>query len=146
MTLPARHAISRAWFFLEKACACSVEERNACEAFMEAAIVFARAALHRAQALHGNHPAWPAWWRSLEKDPAVQFFRVERDWLLKEAPPRVGQIIRFGGSEAARAVDFYYFENPQTPATETIWRHLESFETALINAEQSFAVTKGHAV
>ncbi len=44
---PPRHAISRARLFLDLADECSMEQRDRCEAFMEAAIIFCRAALHR---------------------------------------------------------------------------------------------------
>src|SRR5215467_9555779 len=86
MILPPRHPLSRAGLFLNKAAACPVEHRDDCEAFLEAAIVFARAALHRFQAEYKKHPAWKRWWQSLKSDPAIQFFRVERDQILKVAP------------------------------------------------------------
>jgi len=43
----ARHAVSRARFFLKQANRCSVEQRKEFEAYLEAAIIFARAALRR---------------------------------------------------------------------------------------------------
>jgi len=145
VTFPPRHAISRARLFLGKASSCSVDERDDFEAFMEAAIVFARAALHRAQARHKQHPEWSAWWNSIEDDPAVRFFRTERDWLLKEAPPRVGQVVRLGAGAGLRAEDLYYFESPSTPATQTIRRHLDSFEATLVDAEHRFAARTGES-
>ena len=145
MTFPPRHGVSRARLFPDKACACAVESRDDCDAFLEAAIVFARAGLHRARTEHRKHPAWPGWWKSLESDPAVQFFRKERDCLLKEAPPRVGQVIRFGG-EGLRAADLYYYESPDVPATQTIRRHLDSFEVTLIEAERRFSAGRGDAI
>ena len=56
MVFPRRHAISRAGLFLQRRSRCATDERDDCEAFMEAAIVFARAALHRAKAEFKTQP------------------------------------------------------------------------------------------
>src|SRR5262249_500652 len=45
LPLPSRHAISRARLFLDLADECTMGQRDRCEALMEAAIVFCRAAL-----------------------------------------------------------------------------------------------------
>jgi len=139
MILPPRHPLSRARLFLNKAAACPVEHRDDCEAFLEAAIVFARAALHRFQAEYKKHPEWKRWWQSLKSDPAIQFFRVERDQILKVAPPPIGQVVRLGRREDMRAADLYYYESPDIPATQTICRHLEAFAVTLREAELRFS-------
>ncbi|HEY9444772.1 MAG TPA: hypothetical protein VIQ25_16185 [Gemmatimonadales bacterium] len=118
------------------------------EAYLEASIVFARAAVHRLKAKHEKHPAWKQWWDSLSGNQAVEFFRTERDWLLKEAPPKVGQrvfmpFIGHGGTgEPAyvpvRAAEFYYFETPGTPATDTVAKHLDALATLLTDGERQF--------
>jgi hypothetical protein len=148
VTHDSRSAISRARFFLGLARALPADARVEFEAFLEAAIVFARAAVHRMKTSHGKHPKWKRWWDSLSGNPAIEFFRVERDWILKEAPPKIGQkvfasFIGPEGTEAegykpARADEFYYFEDPGTPATATLARHLDVLSTLLSDAEREF--------
>ncbi len=133
---PERHAISRAWFFLDLAKQCPIENRNACEAFIEASIIFARAAIHRLKSQYEKKSNWKSWWEELQSNPAVRFFRNERNLILKGAPPRLGQII--GGQPTNLAADLYYYENPQTPATDTIERHLHTIEGLLIEAQSRF--------
>ena len=104
---------------------------------MEAAIVFGRAALHRIEAQFKGQRDWPEWWRSLLEDPAVVFMRHHRDVILKEAPFRVGQVVRMGVRET-RAIDSYYFEEFDIPATHTIASHVERIAELVVIAEQKF--------
>lgn len=145
VTYESRSAVSRSRLFLRLANECSPDERVEFEAFIEAAIVFARAALHRFQALHESHPEWKAWWNALRANPSTDFFRAERDWLLKEAPPKIGQrgfVASVGSSqsnyEPSGAGEFYFFEDSSVPATDTIARHLEELERVLKEAEVLF--------
>lgn len=134
---PSRHAISRARFFLKLAERCSIDEREDFEAFLEAAIIFARAALHRLKAKYKTHTNWKSWWDRLLLEPAVTFFRSERDWILKEGPPKIGQIMRSGPTPEA-AADLYYYDAPNVRATVTVERHLASMEKLVIEAESLF--------
>jgi hypothetical protein len=136
---PKRDAISRARFFLNLAKQCPAEKRDEFEAYLEASIIFSRTALHRFKTKHKRHPNWKAWWDSLKTNSAVEFFRKERDWILKEGPPKIGQIIRVGGPSTPMATEYYYYENPQTPATDTVEKHLNDFETLLREAEPRFS-------
>lgn len=148
LTHDSRLALSRARFFLEKANASSAESRVEFEAFLEAAIVFARAAVHRFKSKHGKHQNWKEWWDGLSNDPAVNLFRVERNWILKDAPPKIGQkvfvpSIGLGGAQGATnvpasAAEFYYFEDPSTPATATVGRHLDTLANLLADAKRRF--------
>ena len=135
---PQRHAISRAQFFLELAKKCSAEQRNEFEAYLEAAIIFARAALHRLQSEYEKHPSWKNWWSSLLSDSAVQFFRDERNYILKEGPPKIGQIVRLGGEIPCTATELYYIENPEVPAVVTVERHLASIKNLILQAQSLF--------
>jgi hypothetical protein len=145
----SRSALSRARFFLEKAKECPADARVDCEAFLEASIVFARAAMHRIQARYRKHQNWKVWWDSLLDDPSVAFFREERDLILKEASPEVGQKIfmpSIGPSGADipaprpyRASEFYYFETPDVEATATVETHLIALERLLVDAEERFS-------
>jgi hypothetical protein len=149
LTHESRHAISRAKLFLEKAKSCSSDQQVDFEAFLEATIVFARAAVHRLKSKYEHHPQWKGWWDSLLDDPAIRFFRTERDWILKQASPKVGQKIFMAGTidgdqagyVPIAASEFYYYEDPQTPATDTVERHLAALERRLSEAEQRFAST-----
>ena len=136
---PKRHAISRARFFLDLAKQCPIEKRDEFEAYLEATIVFARAALHRLQSEHKRQSNWEPWWKGLLSNPAVEFFRDERNWILKDGPPKIGQIIGAGGPSVRIAAEMYYYENPQTPATDTIEKHLNAVEALLIEAQSHFS-------
>lgn len=120
---PPRHAVSRAYFFLDLAERCDTHTRDHCEAFMEAAIVFARTAIHRLRTQFHRHPEWKPWFESLLGDASVMFFRRERDHILKTGPPKVGQII---GGAPQRAAEMYYYETSDIPATVTIRRHVDA--------------------
>jgi len=90
VTRESRKALSRARFFLAKADQCSAEDRLEFEAFLEAAMVFARSALLRLEAKYKKHPRWKPWWSALKANPDVEFFRTERNWIVPEAAPRLG--------------------------------------------------------
>lgn len=137
---PKRHAISRARFFLDLAKRCSVEERDEFEAYLEASIIFARTAIHRLQSEHKHHSNWRPWWDSLRSDPAIEFFRDERNWITKQGPSKIGQVIGVGGLPGNMASGLYYYENPKTPATETVEKHLNVIENRLIEAQSLFSV------
>jgi hypothetical protein len=143
VTPESRHALSRAAFFLQKARACPAGARVEFEAFLEASIVFARAAVHRLRGKHQRHPKWKAVWDSWAQQAAIRFFREERNWILKEAPPKLGQKVfatSVHGSEPAtpsRAAEFYFYgHDPQVPATAIVESHLASLETLLTDAEE----------
>jgi hypothetical protein len=145
LTHDSRSAISRARFFLERAADASANQRVEFEAFLEAAIVFGRAAVHRFKTSHEKHSAWKAWWDSLLNDPTMVFFRDERNWILKQGPAKIGQKIMMpsigsGGrhiaaAEVASASMLYYFDDPAVPATTTVERHLTELERLLKNGE-----------
>ena len=126
-----------------------IEERNDFEAFLEASIVFARAALHRFKTKHENHLKWKQWWDSLSTEPSVEFFRCERNFILKEGPPKIGQKISMpfinpGGTtktpcRPAKATDLYFFDDPQVAAADTVRKHLDAFERLLTDAELQFS-------
>lgn len=146
-----RDAISRASFFLDQARslpyhASGVAEREPFEAYLEATIIYGRVAVHRlrrdallkAKADPRLKPEVNAWWNSLLKEPAIHFFRIERDFIAKVGPPKVGQIVRLGGPEPEKMEELYYYENPDIPATKTIERHLRSVERIVADAEERF--------
>lgn len=145
-TMQSRHALSRARFFLDLARECPASKRVAFEAFLEASIVFARAAVHRFKAEHESHSRWNAIWDSWLAESAVVFFRKERDWILKEAPPRIGQkafiySVQRGQTpyEPSTAAEFYYFESPEIPATATVERHLVDLTALLEKARRDLS-------
>jgi hypothetical protein len=92
------------------------------EAYMEAAIIFGRIAIQRLKKsadrkAHGN-PGMKAevkeWWASLEEGPAIKFFRGERNFIVHEGPPKVGQIIGLGGPASQKAEVHYYYARART--------------------------------
>src|SRR5688572_27646057 len=85
-----RSAIARSKLFLQLASAVPAGSRTDFEAFLEASIVFGRAAVHRLQSKYHKRAGWDAWWDHLLKEPSVNFFRKERDWILKEGPSKLG--------------------------------------------------------
>ena len=135
-TAHERTAIARAEFFLALAEQCTLEQRTEFEAFLEATIVFARAALHRLKSEFESHPSWKAWFAQLKGNLSVEFFREHRDFLLKEASPKVGQNISF--NPVATAAQFYYFEDTSVTATATVRKHLQSYAKTLLAGETCF--------
>jgi hypothetical protein len=138
---PKRDAIPRARFFLQLAKLWPAEQRDECEACLEASIIFGRAALHRLQSKYKRNSNWKSWWDNLKDNPAVKFFRHERDFILKEGPPKVGQIIGGGSLPTPMAYELYYYETPQIPATDTVEKHLNAIETLLAEAESRFSAS-----
>jgi len=141
----SRSALSRARFFLDKAIACPIDARVDFEAFIEAAIIFGRAAVHRMEYEYREHPKSKGWWDSLSGDPAIEFFRTERDWILKQAPPKIGQKIfvsSVGSSEPSYtpkfATELYYIDDPNVLATKRIEEHLNNLENRLDESERLF--------
>src|SRR5918995_6653553 len=145
-----RDAITRSWFFLEQARRLPYHadfgEYEAFEAYLEAAIIYSRVAVHRllreaSQRAKGDphlKAEVDAWWASLLEDPAISFFRIERNFIAKVGPPKVDQIIRAGGPAPEKMEELYYYETPDIPATETIERHLRSVERIVKEAEERF--------
>jgi hypothetical protein len=145
-----RDAITRAWVFLEQARGlpyrADIAEHEPFEAYLEAAIIYSRVAiprlrreaLQRAKGDPRLKAEVDAWWDSLLEEPAINFFRIERDFIAKVGPPKVGQIIRLGGPAPEKMEELYYYENPNVPATETIERHLRSVERIVTDAEERF--------
>ena len=131
-----RHAISRAEFFLVLAEDCKPHQRMNFEAFLEASIIFARTAIHRLQHEFSRHPEWKDWFDALKDDPAVSFFRVQRDLILKEGRPKLGQIIDFNPIIFAK--ELYYFVDPTIDASITVRNHLESLSETVHLAESMF--------
>ena len=135
--LPARHAISRARLFLDLADSCTIAERNLHEAYFEAAIIFCRAAMHRLQSRYGKKAGWKAWFDSLLSNPSVMFVREERDFILKDASPKVGQII-YQGEVPDLAKLLYYYEDANVPAVDTVRKHVEAVAKVILEGELKF--------
>jgi hypothetical protein len=138
---PPRHAIPRARFFLKKAVECRADQRDEFEAYLDAAIIFARTALLRLQSAYENHPDWQQWWDNLLVDattsPAVNFLRYERNWILHEAPAKINQVIRVGQTPIL-ATELYYYEQPEIPATHTVEKHINTTESIVLDADKKF--------
>ncbi len=148
LKFPNRHPISRARFFLQRAKECAVDERDAFEAYLDAAIVFGRSAIQWTQRKHEDmsNPAWNKWWSSLLKDQSIMFFREHRGDIIHERAPKINQIIKAGFIPApgdpdpvTQATELYYFESPEIPATETVRRHLEKTTEHVRYAEKHIA-------
>jgi hypothetical protein len=138
LLLPSRHAISRARLFLDLADECTMGQRDRCEALMEAAIVFCRAALHRVQTQYKHRPGWGAWWADLRNDPDLDFIRQHRDWIVKEAPEKFNQVVR-PGQPFESAADAYYYENYNIRATTTLRRCVDATERHIKDADAKFS-------
>jgi hypothetical protein len=137
MALPLRDAISRARLFLDLADECPMAQRDRCEAFMEAAIIFCRAALHRVQGQYEGQPGWKDWWDGLLNDPDLKFVREHRDWIVKEAPEKFNQVIR-PGQPFPFAADAYYYEHHTIRATTTLRRYVDATERHVQDADARF--------
>ena len=122
--------------FLEKARTCRVDQKNDFEAFLEASIIYTRSAMHRLQKQYQSHPKWKPWWDSLRSDPSIAFVQDERNWILKEAPPKIGQVIHVG-PQPSPASSCYFYET-SVPATDTVSRHLERTAELIADGERRF--------
>jgi hypothetical protein len=135
---PPRHALSRARFFLDKAKKCSAVQRDDFEAYLEASIVFARAALHRLDSEYKKCVDWKTWWEGIANQSSVRFFRDERNWILKQSSTKINQIIYVGGKPDAIAADLYYYETPKTRPTDTVEKHLNEVVKSVLEAQDRF--------
>jgi hypothetical protein len=114
-----------------------MEHRDRCEAFMEAAIIFCRAALHRLQTQYEDHSGWKVWWEGLLNDPDLNFIRQHRDWIVKAAPEKFSQVIR-PGQPMSYAADCYYYEKYDIRATATLRRLIDATERRIKEANALF--------
>ena len=131
-----RHAISRADFFLRLASECNASQRDEFEAYLEAAVVFGRTAIHRLKHEYEQHSAWAPWFTALKGNPSIEFFREHRDFTLKEASPKVGQRIEF--HPVPNAADLYFFEPNESPIT-TVRGHLNATAKLIKKASLLFS-------
>jgi hypothetical protein len=137
-----RDAISRARLFISLTNECAVTERNNHEAFLEAAIIFGRTAIHRTKTKYEKSADWHQWWNQLARNPSVKFLRDERDFILKEASPKVGQTVGVG-IEFDRAADHYYYESPDVRAVDTVEYHINETDRVVHEAGQQFGSQPG---
>lgn len=135
-SFPPRHAISRAEFFLRLASDCPASKRDEFEAFLEAAIIFGRTAIHRLKHEFEHHSAWTPWFAALKGNPAIEFFKEHRDFTLKEASPKVGQ--RIGFQPVSTATELYFFQ-PNETAITTVRNHLNTIANLIHDASTRFS-------
>jgi hypothetical protein len=132
-----RDAISRARLFISLANECTVTERNKHEAFLEAAIIFGRTAIHRTKTKYEKSRGWHQWWNQLAQNSSVKFLRDERDFILKKASPKVSQEVGVG-IQFDRAADHYYYESPGVRAVDTVEYHINETDRVVQEAGRQF--------
>ena len=115
-----------------------MEQRDRCEALMEAAIVFCRAALHRVQTQYKHRPGWGPWWADLRNDRDLDFIRQRRDWIVKEAPEKFNQVVRPNEPFDRAADAYHYYENYNIRATTTLRRCVDATERHIQDADAKF--------
>ena len=124
---PKRHAISRAELFLDLVRTCPLSNRDLHEACLEAAIVFCRTAIHRLETRYEKRPGWKTWFNSLRRDSSVEFIQNERNVIVHEAPPKVGQVLHVG-QQVDLAKWCYYYDSPVIPAIDTVRGHVRELQ------------------
>ncbi len=138
---PPSHAISRARFFLKKAVGCNADQGDEFEAYLDAAIIFARTALLRIESAYKSHPHWRPWWDNLLVDhntsPAVEFLRHERNHILHKASAKINRVIHIGQTLAG-ASDSYYYETSEISPTDTVQKHIDTTENIVLDADSRF--------
>lgn len=91
----ARGTVERARFFLDQAFAIGAADRSTFQHFLEAAIVFARSVTFHVQKQYAHADGfadWYAGWQErLKGDALANFFLVQRNYVLKQGPLRVGK-------------------------------------------------------
>ncbi len=131
-----RTAFGRAEFFLELAEQCTSVQRDEFEAYLEACIVFARSALLRLKTKYEKHPQWKAWFEQLNENSSVNFFRNERNFVLKESSSKIGQRIGFKSTETAAA--HYFYDDYSLTAAQEVRQYLEPYKKTLLDGEEQF--------
>jgi len=114
-----------------------MEQRDRCEAFMEAAIIFCRAALHRVQSQYKRRPNFKAWWEGLLNDADLKFIRTRRDRIVKQAPEAFNQVGR-PGQPFNHAADTYHYKHYTIRATTTLRRCVDATERYVQDADAKF--------
>jgi len=133
-----RRAMARAQFFVQKAVDCPAHQRDDFEAYLDAAILFARMALLRLHTRYKKRSTWDQkWWEGVLSEKAVKFFTDKHHGILHVAPPMMPQGTCLGRSPIS-AADLYYYETPDIAATSTVARHLQAMETIVLEAHQRF--------
>ena len=140
--LPPRHSISRARLFINLADQCPFAERDTHEALLEAAVIFCRAALHRLTTRYRKNPDWKTWFDPVRTNPSVEFIREERNWILKEAPPKFGQRIIVGAPFDKAKLLYYYIGDSETTAIDALRVHVDEIERIIRDGEQKFGGTE----
>ena len=131
-----RHPLARAEFFLALAEKCLTTQLSEFEAYLEASIIFARSAMHRLETEFEKHPEWKAWFKSMDADESVNFFRNQRDFILKECAPPLVQIVN--SNVVARASELRRFDGIQIDAASHVRSLLNRYSALLLSAEQQF--------
>jgi hypothetical protein len=133
-----RDALSRARLFIALARKCHAAERNEHEAFLEAAIIYGRTALLRLETAYENRVGWTNWWAPLLRNQSVRFLRNERNTIIHECPPRVGQNIRLDEGNHVAADYYYYGKDPNVRAVDTVEQAINETETLIGQATVLF--------
>ncbi len=138
-----RSAIGRAKFFMELARECKVHEMNEFEAYLEASIIFTRAAILRVQAANKKHLNYESWWEGLLDNPSVMFIGKQRNLIAHEAPPNLGQIASLDSTDpATHASQLRFYERSEDGkpinAITTLSRHISEAENVVFRSEETF--------
>lgn len=87
----ARNTLGKARFFLNQAELCETSDREAFEAYLAAAIVFARSITFHIQKEYRHQPNFENWYShheaKMRDDPICKFFIEKRNLIVKEGIP-----------------------------------------------------------
>ena len=110
MTRPstARTTLTKARFFLAQAEQVGPSQREAFEAYLEAAIVFGRSVTFHIQKEYAHRPEFRPWYSHCQEmmgsDRMFGFFQGTRNFILKEGPAETRQVTTLSASLSACVV------------------------------------------
>lgn len=93
--------------------------------------------MHHLATQYKKCSGWGEWWDRLLDDGAVTFLRRERNYLLKEGPMKIHQVVHVG-RRTCLADEHYYFETADVPAPATIQCHLTRIHELVHDADRRF--------
>jgi hypothetical protein len=138
MSIIERDAIPRANLFISLAKGCPFSQRNEHEAFLESAVIYGRTALLRIETEYENRVGWKEWWGPLLRNKSVKFLQDERNTILHECPPKVNQVIHMGAREVMAADCYYYGDDPNIRAVDTVETHVIETERLVHEGRAQF--------
>ena len=87
-----------------------------------------------------KRPDWETWFDPLRRNSSVEFIQNERNVIVHEAPPKVGQVLHVG-QQVDLAKWCYYYDSPVIPAIDTVRGHVRETARIILEGESMFGTS-----